>query len=155
MRFRRKPDDTPRDDRAPAAAHAWKDSGLADEVEAFLGGRFVDHLASHGQPVPAWTVLNRLAHADHAELVRLVDGELLEARFGGPKPHAWAVPERFIAANLLVTRGTTPEALRDVQRSVLVPLELQLIDETRHEKMTAEQVLDAGARALETYRTGA
>jgi hypothetical protein len=65
------------------------------------------------------------------------------------------VPERFIAANLLVTRGTTPEALRDVQRSVLVPLELQLIDETRHEKMTAEQVLDAGARALETYHTGA
>jgi hypothetical protein len=128
---------------------------LADEVEAFLGGRFVDHLAKHGQPVPAWAVVNRLAHADHAELARLVDGDLLDARYGAAKPHAWAVPERFIAANILVTRGATPERLREIQRVVLVPLELRLIEDTRHEKMTAEQVLDAVARSLESFPTGA
>jgi hypothetical protein len=155
MRFRRKRERTQGADHAPAEDHAWKDSGLADEVEAFLGGRFVDHLARHGQPVPAWAVVNRLAHADHAELVRLVDGDLLDARYGAAKPHAWAVPERFIAANILVTRGATPEHLREIQRGVLVPLELRLIEDTRHEKMTAEQVLDAVARSLESFPTGA
>jgi hypothetical protein len=155
MRFRRKRETGQGADHAPAEDRAWKDSGLADEVEAFLEGRFVDHLATHGQPVPAWAVLNRLAHADHAELVRLVDGDLLDPRYGGPKPHAWAVPERFIAANIVVTRGATPEGLREIQRGVLVPLELQLIEDTRHEKMTADQVLDAGARALESFPTGA
>ena len=60
--------------------------GRPTEIEAFLGGRFVDHLAKHGQPVPAWAVVNRLAHADHAELVRLVDGDLLDARYGAAKP---------------------------------------------------------------------
>ena len=155
MRFRRKRERSPGAEQAPAADRAWKDSGLADEVEAFLGGRFVDHLAKHGQPVPVWAVINRLAHADHAELVHLVDGDLLDARYGAPKPHAWAVHERFIAANVLVTRGTTPEGLREIQRGVLVPLELRLIEDTRHEKMTAEQVLDAGARALESVPTGA
>jgi hypothetical protein len=155
MRFRRKRKRRPGAEQAPAADRAWKDSGLADEVEAFLGGRFVDHLAKHGQPVPVWAVINRLAHADHAELVHLVDGDLLDARYGAPKPHAWAVHERFIAANVLVTRGRTPEGLREIQRGVLVPLELRLIEDTRHEKMTAEQVLDAGARALESFPTGA
>jgi hypothetical protein len=38
---------------------------------------------------------------------------------------------------------------------VLVPLELRLIEDTRHEKMTAEQVLDAVARSLESFPTGA
>ncbi|MGH9004171.1 MAG: hypothetical protein ACRDYV_13685 [Acidimicrobiia bacterium] len=155
MRFRRKRDRARGADHTPAEDHAWKDSGLADEVEAFLGGRFVDHLAKHGQPVPAWAVVNRLAHADHAELVRLVDGDLLDARYGAAKPHGWAVPERFIAANILVTRGATPERLREIQRVVLVPLELRLIEDTRHEKMTAEQVLDAVARSLESFPTGA
>ena len=127
---------------------------MADEVEAFLGGRFVDYLAKHGQPVPAWAVVNRLAHADHAELVRLVDGDLLDARHGAAKPHAWAVPERFIAANILVTRAHA-ERLRDPAGGPRAGLELRLIEDTRHEKMTAEQVLDAVARSLESFPTGA
>jgi hypothetical protein len=53
---------------------AGPDPGLAGEVAAFLEGRLVDHLAGAGHTVPAWAVLNRLAHADRPALVRLVDG---------------------------------------------------------------------------------
>jgi hypothetical protein len=56
------------------SSRAWRDSGVADEVEACLAGRLVEHLTATRQPVPAWAVLNRLAHADRSELVRFVEG---------------------------------------------------------------------------------
>src|ERR687897_327436 len=48
-------------------SRAWRDSGLADEIQAFLAGRLVNHLTAYRQPVPAWAALNRLAHADRSD----------------------------------------------------------------------------------------
>ncbi len=129
---------------------AWADSGLADEVEAYLAGRYVDHLTAQGRPVPVWSVLNRLAHADHPELVRVVEGTP-----GDGKAHPWAVPERFIAARLVATRGATPEGLDAVQQAVLVPLELSLVERARYDKLTPDVILEMGVQALDSHPAGA
>lgn len=158
MRFRRfrHHERQPASPAGPTEPRAWKDSGLADEVEAWLAGRYVDHLSGQGHVVPVWSVLNRLAHADHAVLVRLVEGDAADpSPYGTRKAHPWAIAERFIAAHLLATRGATPEGLDRVQQSVLVPLELALMARTRYEKMTPDEVLEAGSQALDSYRTGA
>lgn len=121
---------------------------VADEIEAFLAGRLVDHLAARSAPVPAWAALNRLAHANRAELRALADG-------GGCPLLAvvpWATTERTIAGSLLA-RAPTAEALGRIQRCALVPLELRLVERSRAAGLTAEQVLEAGAEALDTFRS--
>lgn len=135
----------------PAEPREWADSGLADEVEAYLAGQYVDHLTAQGHPVPVWSVLNRLAHADHAALVRLVEGNPGDRAH---KPHPWAVSERFIAARLIATRGSTPEGLDAIQQGVLVPLELSLIERARHDRLTPDVILDLGIRALDSHPAG-
>jgi hypothetical protein len=151
-RFWQRPDAADGDGRS-AGGHRWRDSSVADEVEAFLMGRLVDHLAARCQPVPAWAMLNRLAHADSGELRSLVDGT--GGGWGGGPPIIqvpWASAERFIAGNLLA-RATTPEALATIQGATLMPLELRLIERSKVEKLTVDQVFAAGAEALETFRS--
>jgi hypothetical protein len=156
MRFRRfrhaKAGAYPTPPPPPAEPREWADSGLADEVEAYLAGRYVDHLTAQGHPVPVWSVLNRLAHADHATLVRVVEGNPGDTTH---KPHPWGVPERFIAARLVATRGATPEGLDAVQQAVLVPLELSLIERARYDKLTPDVILEMGVRALDAHPAGA
>ena len=154
MRFRRfrhaEPGEYPTP--PPAEPREWADSGLADEVEAYLAGRYVDHLTAQGRPVPVWSVLNRLAHADHPELVRVVEGNPGDRI---SKTHPWAVAERFIAARLVATRGATPEGLDAVQQMVLVPLELSLVERARHDKLTPDAILEMSVRALDSHPAGA
>jgi hypothetical protein len=135
-------------------SRAWRDSGLAGEVAAFLEGRLVDHFAGAGQTVPAWAVLNRLAHADRLELVRLVEGVGLD-RIAHPSSGQppWVATERFVAGHLLA-KATTAEDLARVQQAALVPVELRLIERSKIDRLTAEQVLEAGSEALDTFRFG-
>lgn len=121
-------------------SRAWRDSGLADEVQAFLAGRLVNHLAAYRQPVPAWAALNRLAHADRSDLLRVLEGANTDSTAPSSAHAAWAAAERFAAGHLLA-RAHTPEELRHVQRATLVPLELVLIEQTKIERLTADQVL--------------
>jgi hypothetical protein len=65
------------------------------------------------------------------------------------------VPERFIAARLVATRGATPEGLDAVQQAVLVPLELSLVERARYDKLTPDVILEMGARALDSHPAGA
>jgi hypothetical protein len=139
----------------PGAEHqAWRPCGVAEEAEAYLAGRYVDHLVADGQPVPPWAVLNRLAHADHDQLTRLVAGEEAGRPAAPRRQTAWAEAERFLAAHLLATGGATPEGLARLQRDALVPLELALIQRGRTERLTSEDVLDAGSAALDSHHPG-
>lgn len=138
-------------DEAPLDVRSWQESGLADEVEAFLAGRFAEHLTYRGQTVPSWAALNRLAHADGQELRAVVEGtqDRWAARpFGRP----WASAERFVAGGLLARAGTADE-LSTTQRTVLIPLELRLIERARTTSFTPEQVLEAGVEALDAAST--
>ncbi|HKH07134.1 MAG TPA: hypothetical protein VKA65_18345 [Acidimicrobiales bacterium] len=151
---RRRAVGTVEQDTGPLAERrAWVDSGVAAEVEAFLAGVLVDHLAGHRQAVPTWAALNRLAHADHSQLVRLVGGAGLDPLAASAcRVHAWAEPERFVAAQMLATDGATPEGLWRLQRDVLVPTELSLIDRTRGEALTAAGVMDIAMEAVRVHR---
>lgn len=133
-----------------ASSRAWRDSGLADEVEAFLAGRLVNHLTASLQPMPAWAVLNRLAHADHSDLLRLVEGaaDCMAPPSSGQAD--WVAAERFVAAHLLA-RARTPDDLGRLQRAALVPLELVLIELTKIDPLTADEVLQLGAEAVDSY----
>lgn len=127
---------------------------MAGEVEAFVQGRYVDWLAGDGQAIPAWAVLNRLAHSDPPDLVRLIADEDDPATVPPRRRHAWADDERFLAAHLLVAGGT-PDGVRSLQQGALVPVELSLVDRWKADRMSADDVLRAGAEALDRYHAGA
>ncbi|HEX6417973.1 MAG TPA: hypothetical protein VFZ77_05740 [Acidimicrobiales bacterium] len=133
--------------------HPWHDSGLADEVEAFLAGRLVDHMAAQHRPVPPWTALNRLAHADRAVIAGLVAGAGLERSAYSGAVHPWAMTERFAAAQFLA-RARTQTELQALQQTTLVPLELDLVERARRDRLTPEQVLEAAVDALDSYHPG-
>jgi hypothetical protein len=136
------------------SSRAWRDSGLADEVEAFLAGRLVEHLCATRRPVPAWAVLNRLAHADRSELVQFVEGANVDwtVHPSSGQPY-WAPAERFVTGHLLA-RARTPEDLGPLQRAALVPLELGLIEQTKVERLTADEILELGAEAVDSFHPG-
>lgn len=139
----------------PTEPRSWHESGVGAEVEAFLTGRIVDHLVAHKTPLPVWAVVNRLAHADHDELVRLVGGDGLDRLAHPSRPvQAWAEHERFIAAHLLATSGSTPDRLDRIQREVLVPFELELIERSRVEPFDSDDVLDGAAKLLDSHHPG-
>jgi hypothetical protein len=155
-RFWRRP--TPRDvtdgHDESTRSRGWQDSDLADEVEAFLTGRLAGHIAATGQAMPAWAALNRLAHADRSELMHFVEGVPPDRlRHPSSAEAPWVATERFVAEHLLA-RAPTPTELARIQLAVLVPMELNLITRSRIDRLTAEQVLEAGAEALDTFHPG-
>lgn len=139
MWFRRRHDKEPEE---PADSHelsgAWHDSDLADEVAAFLEGRLVDFYTLKGRLLPPWVALNRLAHANHSELVRLVGGS------------PWATTERSVAARVLA-QAPTPKLLDQLQSQVLVPIELRMVLHAQVEGLDSKQVLAAAVTALDAH----
>lgn len=148
--FRRlRPRDRSDESSAPAPdARGWAYAGVGDEVEAYLAGRYVDHLVQRKRPVPAWAVVNRLAHATRDELARVVDGSVTSRGSPASRRVAWEESERFLAGTLLA-RTDGADDLAALQFTSLVPLELALIETVRHERLDAEQVLAASAEALD------
>lgn len=125
---------------------------LADEVDAFLRGRLVQHLVAARRPVPAWTVLNTVAHSTWADLVDLAaegvgssDRDTAAVR-GGVVP-VWQSGPRQLAAMLLAC-GSIGEVAR-LQRTVLVPLELWLIGRAAVETITARRAVEITSDALD------
>ena len=119
---------------------------LADESEAFLGGRLVPHLATAGRPVPAWAVLNEIAHASPDELV------VLAAPAPGvdpPEEPVWRRAQRALAAALLA-HAATPADVRGLQEAVLMPLELWFASRPPREAVSARAVVEAASDALAT-----
>jgi hypothetical protein len=136
------------DATGPSASAPWVVSTLADEIEAYLHGRVVDHLLVVGCQIPPWAAVNRLAHASRDELVRLVGGAQAPA-FAPRGRVVWAEPERFLAGRLLRDGNGTNGGVRSVQSTVLVPLELSFIGGATPCASWTE-ALDAVDRALDT-----
>jgi hypothetical protein len=142
-------DDAARAGRGPASGvplPPGKAAALGDEVEAFVDGRLVEFLQAADRPVPAWAVLNRLAHARIDELTELAAGG--EPPAGEP---AWLRAQRSLAATL-VTGATRPADIVSFQRAVLVPLELWVIQRSRSEAVTSRRVIELAAEVLSDHR---
>ncbi len=96
--------------------------GLVAGCEALLDGRYPEYLACQGHRIPAWAWTNPLAHAP-AEQIRA----MMSTRSEGPGAVAgWHKAFCYVAGEVLdVAERRVP--LADLQASVLVPLELDLI----------------------------
>jgi hypothetical protein len=98
---------------------------LTDELVAIVEGRVVEYLVNRRMVVPAWAWLNLLAHGLEVDLIETA---------GNPRRRhqrsSWAAARRFLAAEVL-DAAACEGSLLELQRRVLVPLELELMERTR------------------------
>ena len=120
---------------------------LADEAEALVNGELVKVLTAAGRPLPSWVALNRLGHAPPEVLTRVVCNHPSET----PDPE-WAAAERSLARRLL-SGHRDPNDVRYLQREVLVPLELGLIIESGHRRLSVDEVMTRAREALDEHQS--
>jgi len=121
---------------------------LSAGAEAFLSGDYANHLRRQCEPVPAWAQQNALAHRDLESLRRTrqeASAVKRVTRSSSREDQAWMGALRFLMAELLEVVGDSAEALAQLQRGVLVPLELQLICQ---DKLTVSEVVRCTEAAL-------
>lgn len=98
---------------------------LVEECGAFLQGTYAEQAARESAAVPAWALLNTVAHGD---LKRI----RAQAKNGGGSlrwalPLGWSKASREIAREVSDLVGDDEQVLESFQVSVLVPLELRLM----------------------------
>lgn len=93
---------------------------IANECEAFLAGRYHELLlGNHHQALPAWALINPLAHADYTDLKRLADSS--------PGPDDSMAFLSYLAEEVLLHTDGDDVSLQRIQHDALVPLELSLL----------------------------
>jgi hypothetical protein len=97
-----------------------------DQVAAagmrFLRGEAVDLLHESGQGLPTWALLNLLAHTSLGRLRSLAKSDAFHPQNG------WNAAVAYLAIELLGVGQRTPDEIALIQRTVLVPLELALLN---------------------------
>lgn len=101
-------------------------TGPEDEFDAYLAGAYVNWLMRAHQSVPAWAWVNCLAHAGIVELDAMTRG-IVPGAEPGVDASLWHHVVTFLAKEVL-DRAEDGPALRELQRQVLVPVELRLAD---------------------------
>jgi hypothetical protein len=94
---RRHPEPAPERPASKAAP-----SFVADTVEAYLAGRYLEHAEQAQRPLHGWMALNRVAHADPATLQ-----EIAEAELPARAVPAWRHREQVLAQRVLATPAET------------------------------------------------
>lgn len=100
---------------------------LVRESEAFLCGSYVEQVARESVSVPAWALLNTVAHGDLARIQT--------AARSGAGPLRWALPlgwsraARELAREVAALVGDDEQLLESIQLAVLIPFELEFIKE--------------------------
>lgn len=95
---------------------------LVAECEAFATGRLAELYQQRDGYVPVWTWTNLLAHGDVGVLRRAYAVEQDRPIFSEQR---WQAARSFLAGEVLAL-GLSEGPLAEVQRSVLVPIELDL-----------------------------
>lgn len=100
-------------------------SGLADETDAFLAGRYLERTRAGGgeNRVEPWMWLNALAHGSYQRVQELSVG----VRGAGPAGE-WCDMRVRVAQELEKRCQGDERELAHLQRAVLVPLELRLLE---------------------------
>jgi len=92
---------------------------VVNDAAALLSGRMAGCWGP-GDAIPAWVRINVLAHGDWDQLRSLVD------QGGFARGSGWDAALGFLAAELVIVAGD-PEGLLTLQRSTLIPLELDML----------------------------
>lgn len=126
--------------RARSAQVQDRPGAGVEECGAYLSGTYAELLVRRGTPVPAWAWINRLAHADEPA-VR--DGIAAEGDDG-----PWPAARRCLEAVALDVAAGVEAGLPELQREVLRPLELLLLDADAALDLTAPGLTSLVLRAL-------
>jgi hypothetical protein len=103
---------------------------LVAEVEAFLSGSYEDLLRHRGDEIPLWAQMNSCAHGRLASLRGVLASSSADRYYFGDRWELmWRRTKRTFAQQLLDEVQGDEQRLFDLQRRVLVPLELELIAE--------------------------
>jgi hypothetical protein len=122
-----------------------REDELADECAAFLTGVLADRWEAAGVTVPIWAWTNLLAHGSRdmmADAVSRPSRHRLLTRW-------WWIARAELAD--LILKMTAGSSLSDLQESVLIPLELDLVDRTDVPFWTTRQWVNAVTAELHRY----
>jgi hypothetical protein len=129
--------------------HSAAGSRLIVDAEAFLAGDFVDHLRSQDEIVPGWARLNNLAHGDLQSLRQARRSFIATSSAALDWTETtWRNAERVLANELLEFVENDPDVLTRVQRTVLVPLEFELMRAEAERGLTAFELVQSTRTAL-------
>jgi hypothetical protein len=111
-------------------------SGLAEETEAFLAGRYLERTRASGgeNRLQPWMWLNAVAHGSFQRVQELAVG----VRDTGPSG-PWCEMRVRVAQEVEKRCNGSSRELDHVQQAVLVPLELRLLD---NGDLSPQQVTD-------------
>jgi hypothetical protein len=135
--------------RAIAAAG----SRLIADIESFLSGRYEQQLLRNLEAVPAWARLNEFAHGTVEDLAEAVRHTALVSGSPPGGPDRWRSARQVLAIDLLAVVGDDPVALSQLQFTVLVPLELHLMQSEWRDGMTPYELVRITRAALRSILT--
>ena len=95
---------------------------FADECASFLAGQWCDEF-DDGRPVPVWAWVNQVAHADEATLRISAVAQPSDRR---------SDRVRSTLARAVLAAADGGRELPDLQRELLVPIELSLMTDDAH-----------------------
>lgn len=95
-------------------------SRIVVEAERLLSGEAVEKYHYPARQIPAWSLVNTLAHNDRRGL------EELTRRGASAHPGSWGATLGYLAHELNAMAPSGAD-LTELQRQLLVPLELQLL----------------------------
>jgi hypothetical protein len=95
---------------------------LVQETESFLCGRVRDRYVEQGLSVPPWAELNWLAHAEPSD-VRARAAQ----QPGQETKGTWSWATGILARELVSNAGGKQDAMLELQRQCLIPMELTLM----------------------------
>jgi hypothetical protein len=117
------------------------------ELEALLGGTYVEHLERRGCPVPSWAWINLLAHGS--------DDDLRSAARARPRPflnvNLWRHARSYLAGEVLGAADRTG-SLAVLQAVVLVPRELADLATPSSRRIRPGQWATGVLAAVEDYQ---
>jgi len=105
----------------PPAADEFA-TGVGNECEAFLAGQLAGYFVRRGRPVPPVAWLNKVVHATIDELAMLAVGTT-----DVPQPATWRRAVGYLARTVFERARESSRSIDEIQRELLLPLELELI----------------------------
>jgi hypothetical protein len=136
--------------KSKAKAPSEDGSLLIAETEAFLSGDYASYLRSHRREVPGWAWLNSFAHGELTvlrETQRLTHVLASVSGMAGAEK-SWVQAQDILRRDLLTIVQDDPHCLKLVQQSILVPLELRLMELEANAGLTAYELVQATRAAL-------
>ena len=111
-------------------------TGVGDECEAFLAGQLVAHFLNRRRPIPPVAWLNRVVHATANELAILAVG--ITDTY---QPGTWTRAVSYLARTVQERARETGRPVDEIQRELLLPLELELIGDPGSVKLDAADLI--------------